>query len=955
MLALSLSLSLFGVWGVVGVALLAALNTRRNLLQNLLLAPVAGVAATLLPIFLLSRAGLPVGRFGVALTAALLVLSAAMIWRLRPIIPFRRSLPFAGILAPALIMTGWPMLEFGFDWVSYANDDMANYVLAGHRFLHHGFMDVPDAEELVRGRDYSLFYWFLDAVHGHRPGGQLLLAWVASLTGLTGHQIFMPLILALHLVLISATGALVCQSRRYRLSAQLTCGLLGVSALASLGVLYQLIAQVSGLGLLAGCGTVLLRPLWGVRVRDALRQSVLSGLLIAALLILYPEVLPFLAVAVLLYLLVMLLRRRLTLRPLTVALASIIVATLALPQRYLVSTLMFLLRQMRGGFKTPDPQVSLFPYYLIPSGLANLWGLQKITALPPEPWLSTSILLGAVLLVGVTAGSVMLTWRGQPVATMTMAMFGAGISLVVYRADFGLFKLAMILQPFMLGTLVLTWFSLVRRPGWRIRPLILLGVLGLYSQIDYVERSRGVPSRATGAFLEIPDGSRSRINSEFQRLVASTDDGQVLLDSQSIVLAKFQALYTRGKNAAFPSRDFFARLTRRSHADSPFADPLISTNARSLEEHTHRRLSRASFDLHDTPNPAMNEFVTNTIGQRQAGGNECGLLIGTTGRHSIVNRRQFSPADSRNFIARPCHAARNHLIFTHSHLGEHYYGGDARRTAIYQLEPDWFLKGRSMSGVGRHLLFQVINPSRPMRLLLEVTASLKADGDNRLPPAAAIGASRESFPIVGRGSARVFSPPLTPQTINDRAYVAIDMGVDGQRFPDRRRGLMRLYGSEYPRDRRLLVGFARDISSISEEDYARLAPPPKVDTFPADLLHPGLEYSGFYEDGWVSEEAFVYLSQPREPAVLVARGVVPAIGASSFSTELRLSIDGQEIARIALAPGDFDLRLAAPSGTGHRRIDLRFSHVQRLPGRDRRPVAARLQLIGFESAARPQT
>src|SRR5262249_1708410 len=151
----------------------------------------------------------------------------------------------------ALILTGWPMLEFGFAWFSYANDDMANYVLDAERMTRTGFLNIPDRSTFLEGLDYTQSYWFL-AVDGHRPGSQLLLAWVISLTGKPGFEIFMPVILAFHLVLISAAGALVCQSRRLRLPAIITCLMLSLSTQNSTGVLYQLIAQVGGLGMLAG-------------------------------------------------------------------------------------------------------------------------------------------------------------------------------------------------------------------------------------------------------------------------------------------------------------------------------------------------------------------------------------------------------------------------------------------------------------------------------------------------------------------------------------------------------------------------------------------------------------------------------------------------------------------------------------------------------------------------------
>lgn len=955
MLAFGLSILLFAFWGMVGFALVALLHTQRNLLQNALLAPVAGVAATVIPIFLLNRAGLPVARFGVTLAGALLLLSVLLIWQLRPLVPLRQYVPFAGVFMLALLMTGWPMLEFGFDWVSYGNDDMANYVLAAHRFLNHGFMDIPNLEDLLLGRDYSLSYWFMHAVRGVRPGSELLLAWVISVTGLTGHQIFMPVILALHLVLISAAGALVHQSRRFRLSALATCLLLSLSALTSLGALYQLIAQVGGLGLLGGCATVLLRPFSGVRVKSALQHGILGAILLSSLLIVYPEVFPFLGSSFGVYALVGILRKRLTLAPLLLVLGAIAVGALALLRSFSTTIFVFLLAQVQHGLKSPSfaLEAPLFPYYLMPSGLANLWGLQKLTSLLPEPMLSTSILLGGLLLLVGAVASTVLTWRGQPAATLFAVMVASCIPLFIQRAGFGLYKLAMFIQPFMLATLVVGWLGVVRRPTWRLSPLICLALAGLYAQTGYVVQSLGVPSGGGAAFIEIPDGSRSRILFEFRQLVGSSKARHIVLDTPNIVLAKFQALYTKGQAAAFVSRDFFfekirsaPNLDRRSHHASTV------TSGKFIGQRLNERFFRAGFALFDDAKPAaVNEFVIATIGHQTAGNNDCGLFIATTGRQSIFNRWRWQADDKRNFFSRPCSEVHDHLIFIHSGLGNHYYLGDPRFIAIYQLERDYFFAGRSMSGVGRHLLLQVVHPSQPVRFVLDLTATLKGDSENRLPPAVALGANRQPFPIVGRGSARVFSPPLTPQIIRGRAYVAIDMGIEGQRFPERRTGLMRLYGTDLPPDRRWLVGFARDISLVSEEDYGRLAPPSYLDAFPADLTNADLEYSGLYEDGWVSETAFFQLTQPNAPAAVAVRGMVPMIADPSFRTELTVLIDGQEIARRMLAPGEFDIRAAAPQGARRRRIDLRFSNIQRLPGTDRRPTAARLRFVGFEAVS----
>ncbi|HEY9908396.1 MAG TPA: hypothetical protein V6D18_12420, partial [Thermosynechococcaceae cyanobacterium] len=267
--------------------------------------------------------------------------------------------------------------------------------------------------------------------------------------------------------------------------------------------------------------------------------------------------------------------------------------------------------------------------------------------------------------------------------------------------------------------------------------------------------------------------------------------------------------------------------------------------------------------------------------------------------------------------------------------------------SLYPLELDFFFPQTTMAGVGRHLLFEVLNPSEKGRLVLNMTASLKSDGENKLPPANAIGKTRELFPIIGRGSARVFSAPVAPQVIDGGSYVAIDMGAEPKAFPNVKTGLMKVYGSEIPADSRKLVGYGRDISLISPQEYAGLTPPNLVGSFPTDLTNRSLEYSGVYEDGWLSEAAFFGLSQLNPATPLVIRGTIPGLSDPKFVTELQVLVDGKEVAQRTLKPGDFKLKLTPPEGQKRRRIDLRFSKWQNLPDPDKRPVAAKLSLIGF--------
>jgi putative transposase len=273
--------------------------------------------------------------------------------------------------------------------------------------------------------------------------------------------------------------------------------------------------------------------------------------------------------------------------------------------------------------------------------------------------------------------------------------------------------------------------------------------------------------------------------------------------------------------------------------------------------------------------------------------------------------------------------------------GQHYYAfTNAASISFFQLEPDVLYHGQTMMGIGRYLLFETINPSPKVRIVLEMTDTLQWDSENKLPPVAAIGTERLPFGIAGRGSMRRCSPPIVPQKIDGHDYNGIDMGRDGQHFREVRTGLMTLYGTDIRRDHRAMVGFARDISLISEEEYAQMKPPGSLSVFPQDLTNPTLEYSGIYEDGWLSEAAFFRLRQPANTRDLVIRGLIPQTGIPDFTSDVVVLLDGQTVARQSLKLGDFEIRVPSQATEMPHQIELRFSRTQNLSYADTRLIAA---------------
>lgn len=946
-LAFCLPILLFTYWNVVGYATLSVLRSQRNIMQNILIAPAIGIAVTLLAIFFLSRSGMPVENFAGVLTLTLFIASIVILKFKKPYFPMRRYLPFAALIFLALCLTGWPLLKFGFDWVSYSNDDMGNYCLSAFRFLHHGYSDVPNIKNF--SSDYSLNYWFLYVPDMSRSGADLYLAWASALTHLTPIQIFMSVIIAFNMTLVSVSTALIYISKRWYYPAITTCALICFSPLTTLGVEYQLIAQVLGLSLLIANGILLMQLFTGLKLKSSLCLSGLIAIMLTALLISYPELFPFIALTTLTFYGINFLKGW---RPnnsfyLTLGIAALL--CIVILNIYIINIIYFIHAQESNNLGTLNVQNALFPFYLLPSGLANLWGILPVASFPSEPWLSLSIFIGALLLF-ITVFSMFWFMRKQsrlhPVIAIVFIMLSVGVYLFIKNADFALYKLAMYLQPFILGTLALAICHYFPKQKFQFISVGVLILLSIHAQNFYVDKSLAI---RMGGFAEIPLASNSKINLELMNLVSSLPKTQaIILDTPNNSLAKLQALYLRGRTTEFLANDYFDFTNFKNKFLVLFPDLNKANN--ELKQQVEDRYISANFNLHNAKDPTL----VNEFSQRRISINEINnaAVVMTSPQQSIFNRREFLNTNKINFMVKPANQVSNHLIFINSQKGLHYftrdpYGTDPALIGFSHLEGDYYFNGKSFATVGQYLLFQIINPQPKSRVELNITTTLNADGNNSLPHAAVIGNKRTSFPLMGRGSAHVFSEPVTPQIINQFPYINIDMEQKGNRFPYVKKGLINLYNKQVLLDRRREVTFARDISLISDAQYNQLKAPNSVSYFPLDLGNPNLEYSGIYEDGWISENAFFKLTQQNPQAKLTIKGLLPSFNNDTAPSYLTILVNGKKLATQKIIPGNFEISYNVPYSKQSQKVELHFTKVTSLPGDDKRPAAAKIDFIGF--------
>jgi hypothetical protein len=303
----------------------------------------------------------------------------------------------------------------------------------------------------------------------------------------------------------------------------------------------------------------------------------------------------------------------------------------------------------------------------------------------------------------------------------------------------------------------------------------------------------------------------------------------------------------------------------------------------------------------------------------------------------------------------PLKELHNHLVFVRSSYGGIYLDDAAKYIGLYQPEADYFQgseKGdTTMTAMGRYLVFNVLQPSPSLHLVIDVSNTLRTN-NAELPHPIVLGkTSSAPIDVYGRGSARIISPALTPMRINGQAFVALDLNQEPISIEPKRTGLQRLFGNDIPLDPRRFVAYTRGVSAISDAAYKQLQPPNEVAVFPKDLIdNHALEYSGIYEDGWASEEFALRLRTVPEKTLSI-EGVIPNAGNPAFTAEASVFVNGALAAKRRLGVGAFSLEV--PSGTGPASLlRVRFSRTQHLSEGDPRIASMHITRIG--ASASPQ-
>ena len=841
---------------------------------------------------------------------------------------------------------------------------MANYVLAAERFLHHGYYELPLQTDL-EGRDYSQHYWFMHALQQIRPGSELTIAWIASVAGLRTQQVFMPAILMLSVVQIFAMASVALFRGRYRRLTLVACFLFATSPLFALGTLYQLIAQVGGMAIVLAAGAVLLST-----TRLSWRNLILGGLLTGGLAIFYPEVSPFLALALLFFGLRIRYRDPALFNRYLLFIGGVAVLTFLLIATNTYEFINTLVMQSVGSaglgamaeINDQSGGLVLFPWTLVPSFVPMLFGLHSFGDVGTDPIISIKILFGFAFLAYFLWRTYRNLVEDTPVGYLGIVMTLLGFVLVYVHQDFGLFKLAMYIQPLVaicLAQAVLHFLGQgsPKAKRWVKWALAVFFLCTTPSEFYYTYASLGTYG---GGLTEVVEASR--LKTQFTPPTDLKYQG-IESDINNVVTAKMLALNTQGFDTRFLSRSYMdniANIAVLKFLRTP--DPDLGPQARIVEKLALLRfLLPPEIMKGDVP-----DYRIHTVYKLDNNWTE------TSSRHLDYDDRllvavqthldhfnKANPGDGwtvqHMYQYKLESQVKDRLVFIHSELSPHYYSSARFKAAFFQREPEPIYKTSIFNvyfhGTGRYTLFHIIHPSPNLRVMIDFTRTDLGHGRSKLPPkAVVIGEEDYPIPFVGNGSARVVTQIIKPEYFEQEAYITVDFAEAGIPIEKPKTGLMRLYGSRYNLDDRHLVGFTRDISVLTDEQYQALPRPTKIQYFPDDLArYPGLEYSGLYEDGWVGDKAYFKLGASHPGQVFNFKGYVPdGPEFKAHGVDLTISINDKPTEIVHLTPGDFSLTRLIKDAAAITSISLNFSKSQIIDeGTDPRPAAANVHEISI--------
>jgi hypothetical protein len=838
------------LWSIGFSFLSLLLRNKKSSFESLLLAPAIGLAVLGLELFTVSRLGFAVkdASLSISLFNGFLILFMSF---KKNFVQLFRSVPCKWLI-PLQLIVFWPLSVFGSRWISYANDDMFNYVLGAQRFLEAGYNEVPNADFFL-GKDYSQMFYTLHVIGGVRSGSELVLSYFSSVSGLDPLSIFMALLVCLQTVLVFAMLTFIPQEHRekpWRLS--ILAIITTFNAVLTFSFVLQLIAQI--------CGLILLISIL-ILSRGFERGSPLSVTLVAVLFagqfIFYPELIPLLVLALLLVLIFK--RKSIVWRPMLNSIRWAFLVCLIALNSQVFPIAKFLLYQIgSGGSSGSNDNFVLFPYFLRVTGFASLFGISPIDVSWSGITAFSTLLLGILCLFVLLMQLLKSRNEIDELSCIVIVLLFIYIALFMRQSDFGTFKMALYASPFFLTFLSI---QLLKKANVHNSPLrsklyifffstfVLLP--NLLNQIGYVFTSTGMATER--GLIELRNSSKNGLTNGLDsvREQYRPEMGTLVSTTTSPLIAKLTMVKLRDIPVVFPSMDFASNFTGVLFDDQKVSSATFGQKAKS-------KIPR--------PKEIPISYPKSRI-SFPGGGVEADLINYKPHKKQFyLNYRDeinFSPTihtkDSDVGIFEISQTPSSNLIFTNSELGNLYYMS-LQNVALFRPEKHPILQPIVMFAGGKNILFQVFGARKYGTLTLDLDATLLPQNSRKVPSFTVYGQGTWRVDETNYGQARIVLPNVLPfEDELGRQFLYVSFDGEPRKFPERDSSFLRKLNRDIPEDgRQILVhflGLRFDVDREVELDRDLYLP------FNLSEQLSAVSFEGIYSDSWTSSDFYLTLKK----------------------------------------------------------------------------------------------
>jgi hypothetical protein len=442
----------------------------------------------------------------------------------------------------------------------------------------------------------------------------------------------------------------------------------------------------------------------------------------------------------------------------------------------------------------------------------------------------------------------------------------------------------------------------------------------------YVSASTGT---AFKGFSEIPEVSSSNLVGQIIGAESpyTSSMGPILSTTATLSQTKLEAIATQGKPILFLSRDPFKNISSTSGEGNSIT-------------------SRRQVKFPDGSTGNYFQQLKYLSGNRPK--NDWFLMSNDV--YSSINKTTY--ATKKKFwdyklIKNPV----DYLVFINSNKAPIFDSRDKNLPALFPAEQNPMVHGAYIQSVGSTLLLQVENFRPHSNLIVNMSSTILSQYSRRIPNITIVGLNTIVGHSEGIGSSRLLIPGVVPITINNQQYIEIKFDQKLKPFPSSNLGFSKIYGSKIVYDSRLVSTFLSDLSFVSPSSAKLMNSPSRVNSFPRDLQNSELNYSGAYEDGWMSPSFYFDLKSTGSSLINIS-GFVPLVGKNkSFSTMVTPIIDGIVAKNFTLRIGNFNQDIQSNvklvPGAVHK-VEFRFKDSQILPEPDGRPASIFLTNLGFK-------